>query len=60
MVIGLALSGVVVRMAETVVPRDTTLLVPFGLAAAAILVLTVATWRALERGFGSGALPHDE
>ncbi|MEM7728776.1 MAG: MFS transporter, partial [Pseudomonadota bacterium] len=49
--LGLALSGVLVRIAEGVVPRDLALIAPFALAALAVLVLTIAVWRSLRRGF---------
>ncbi|MEM7566266.1 MAG: MFS transporter [Pseudomonadota bacterium] len=51
MVLGLALSGVLVRAAEHVVSRDVALIVPFALAAVAVLILTIAVWRPLSRGF---------
>ncbi len=51
MVLGLALSGVVVRMAEEIVPREIALATPFAIAAIAVLALTIAVWRPLRRGF---------
>ncbi|MEM6973435.1 MAG: MFS transporter [Pseudomonadota bacterium] len=55
MALGLLLSGVVVRAAETLVVRETALIVPFALAALAVLVLTITVWRRLGRGFGATA-----
>ena len=53
MPIGLLLSGVTVRLAETVADRDLALLAPFALAGLLTAVLTVAIWRALTEGFGN-------
>ena len=52
MVLGLALSGVVVRVMEAPLGREAALVVPFTLASAAVLLLTALTWRSLLRGFG--------
>ncbi|MEM7487625.1 MAG: MFS transporter [Pseudomonadota bacterium] len=51
MVVGLALSGVLVRTAEAIVPREAALVAPFALAALAVLILTLAAWKPLGRGF---------
>ncbi|MEM8800983.1 MAG: MFS transporter [Pseudomonadota bacterium] len=53
MALGLALSGLLVRTAEGAMPREFALIVPFALAATAVLVLTIAVWRPLRRGFDS-------
>ncbi|MEM8633314.1 MAG: MFS transporter [Pseudomonadota bacterium] len=51
MAVGLALSGVLVRAAEGLLPRELALVTPFALAAIAVMILTVAVWRPLRRGF---------
>lgn len=51
MPVGLVLSGVSVRLAETVLPREQALVVPFLVATAIVTVLTVWGWRPLGRGF---------
>jgi MFS family permease len=51
--LGLVLSGLIVRWAEGVIPRDAALTLPFWIAAAGALLLTVAAWRGLGRGFAS-------
>ena len=53
MPVGLVLSGLIVRSAETVFPRDVALTAPFIAAAVGALVLSVAGWRALGRGFAA-------
>lgn len=55
MALGLALSGVVVRTAEAIMPRDVALTTPFAVAAVAVLLLTVVVWRPLGRGFRARA-----
>ncbi|MDP3649582.1 MFS transporter [Tabrizicola sp.] len=51
MPLGLVLSGLTVSLAETVIPRAGALSLPFWLAAAGALVLTLAVWRPIQRGF---------
>ncbi len=51
MPLGLVLSGLTVSLAETVIPRTEALTLPFWLAAAGALVLTLAVWRPIQRGF---------
>ena len=53
MPVGLLLAGLAVRASETVLAREWALLAPFALAGLLTAVLTVATWRALPRGFGT-------
>ena len=53
MPIGLVLSGVIVRTAETQIPREFALTAPLYAAALGGLVLAVMGWRALGRGFAS-------
>lgn len=48
--LGLILSGLIVRGAETAMPRDAALLVPFWGATAGAVLLTVCAWRAIARG----------
>ncbi len=52
--LGLLLSGLVVRLADGVVVRDTALILPFLVAALGAGVLTWLTWAALGRGFAAG------
>lgn len=54
MSVRLVLSGLVVRGAEALVPRDVAVLAPFTLASAATSFLTAAVWRPLQTGFGGG------
>ena len=54
MPVGLILSGVMVRAADGVVPRAVALTLPFWAAAIGGLVLTLAAWRSLGRGFSNG------
>lgn len=54
MPVGLLLSGVIVRGAETVAPRDQALTVPFLAATLGALALAALGWRALGRGFEAG------
>lgn len=51
MPIGLALSGVIVRLADGPLPRPQALEVPFYTAAAGFLIVAAFTWRALGRRF---------
>ena len=51
MPIGLLLSGALVNMAEASLPRETALSVPFVIAAIGVLILSIATWKPLGRGF---------
>ena len=51
MPLGLLLSGLTIRLAEGSVGRDLALTLPFWLAAAGTLALTVAAWRGIGRGF---------
>ena len=48
---GLLLSGLIVRVADGSVARDTALTAPFIVAALGALALAIAGWRALDRGF---------
>ncbi len=54
MPVGLLLSGLIVRLAEGVVARETALVAPFLVASLGALVLGIVGWRALGRGFGEG------
>ena len=51
MPVGMVLSGLVVRIGETAMPRENALILPFYLAAFASLLLGVVGWKALARGF---------
>lgn len=51
--VGLLCSGLLVRAAETVLPRDQALILPFWVAASGALILSLASWRALGRGFAT-------
>ena len=51
MPVGLILSGLVLRAAETVLPRGEALMIPFYIAAIGVFVLTALIWRPLKRGF---------
>lgn len=51
MPVGLALSGVIVRLADGPLPRETALIAPFLVAAFGALMLALFGWRALGRGF---------
>lgn len=53
--LGLVLSGLIVRGAETVMPRESALISPFVVGGIAAIFLTIVGWRALERGFGPDA-----
>jgi hypothetical protein len=54
MPVGLVLSGVIVGVAETVMPRGVALALPFWAAAGGAGVLTGGSWRVLGRGFAGG------
>ncbi len=51
--LGIFLSGVVVRLAESVLDRPVALIVPILIAAVGIGLLTLAIWRRLHAGFGA-------
>ncbi len=51
MPVGLLLSGLIVNTAEALVPRQTALILPFVVAGAGAVLLTVIGWRPLGRGF---------
>lgn len=51
MPLGLILSGLLVRGAETLMPRGLALTVPFVVAAVGVGLLTAVAWRPLGRGF---------
>ncbi|MEL6449815.1 MAG: MFS transporter [Pseudomonadota bacterium] len=51
MPIGLIASGVIVRLADSQVPREVALALPFVVAAVGVALLTVLAWRPLGRGF---------
>ncbi|NIY78367.1 MFS transporter [Celeribacter sp. HF31] len=53
MPVGLLLSGVLVRLFDGIVPRETALILPFLVASLGALVLGVLGWRVLGRGFAS-------
>jgi hypothetical protein len=53
MPVGLALSGLVVKLVETVAERDTALAAPFVVAAVGAFALTAAGWSPLGRGFAA-------
>lgn len=59
MPLGLLLSGLVMRLADGVVLRDTALILPFLVAALGAGVLSRATWAALGRGFAA-AMPDEK
>ena len=54
MPVGALLSGLVVRAAEGMVPREAALLAPFVLAAIGAVPLALAGWRPLGRAFDGG------
>lgn len=54
MPVGLALSGLVVELGEAVMPRALALTLPFYVAGAGVLVLTLWAWRAIGTGFRPG------
>ncbi len=49
--VGLVLSGVIVSLAELGLTRQESLVTPFWVASVGSLVLTLAVWRAIARGF---------
>ncbi len=51
MPVGLLLSGVIVSLAEPTMTRDLALMMPFVVAAVGASLLTLLSWRPLERGF---------
>lgn len=53
MPVGLLLSGLIVRVADGNMPRDLALTMPFLVAAFGALILAIAGWRALDRGFSA-------
>ncbi|MBN9889338.1 MFS transporter [Salipiger abyssi] len=55
MPMGLMLSGLIVRGAEQILPRDIALTAPFWVAAAGIAVLTLAGWKRLGEGLARHA-----
>lgn len=50
MPLGLLLSGLIVRAAETMIPREAALLIPFWVAAAGSVLVTLFGWRPLGTG----------
>jgi hypothetical protein len=53
MPLGLVLSGLVVRLAETVTQRELALTLPFWVAGLGAIGLALAVWRAIARGFAA-------
>jgi len=51
MPLGQVLSGAVVSLDETVLPRGTALVLPFWAVALGSTAVTVAVWRGIRRGF---------
>jgi hypothetical protein len=51
MPVGLLLSGLVVSLGEMALPRATALTLPFWAAGLGAILLAVAVWRAIPRGF---------
>ena len=51
MPVGLVLSGVIVSLAEIALLRGQALVAPFWVAAVGALVLTLAVWSAISKGF---------
>ncbi len=51
MPVGLVLSGLVVSLGEGILPREEALLLPFWVAGVGALVLTLAVWTGIRRGF---------
>lgn len=62
MPVGLVPSGLIVQLADGPMSRGTALILPFWVAALGALLLTLAAWRGLARGFaaGSNELPVDK
>jgi MFS family permease len=52
MPVGLILSGLVVSLGELFLPRNAALVLPFCVAALGSLVVTIAVWNGIRRGFG--------
>ena len=50
MPVGLALSGLIIRIAEGPLPRETALVLPFWVAAAGVAILTFLAWRGIYNG----------
>ena len=50
----LILSGIIVHLAKTVMPRSDALVVPFVVAGLGAAIVVAAGWRALGRGFAGG------
>jgi hypothetical protein len=53
MPLGLVLSGLVVTLAETGLPREVALTLPFWVAGIGSVLMAVAVWRAIPRGFAA-------
>lgn len=51
MPLGLLLSGITVTLGETLVPRDLALTLPFWVAGIGSVVLSLAVWSSIRRGF---------
>jgi MFS family permease len=51
MPVGLVLSGLIVTLGEAVLPRGAALTLPFWVAGAGSILLALAVWRAIPRGF---------
>jgi MFS family permease len=51
MPVGLLLSGLLVSLAETLMPRDMALTLPFWAAGLGAVLLSLVVWRAIRRGF---------
>jgi MFS family permease len=60
MPLGLALSGLIVRVADGPLPREVALTLPFWAAASGVLVTTIFGWRPLARGLAPAARPKME
>ncbi|MDB2407925.1 MFS transporter, partial [Jannaschia sp.] len=52
--LGMLLSGVLVESAQTIMPRDVALTVPFYVASTGMLILNVMIWTSIRRGFDAG------
>jgi hypothetical protein len=50
MPLGLALSGLITRVAEGPLPRETALALPFWFATIGIAILTALSWRGIRNG----------
>lgn len=53
MPVGLVLSGLVVRLGEVLLARETALTLPFWTAGMGSILLAFAVWRAIRRGFAA-------